>query len=146
MTSPPSLFKMNSCLVPLNPGVRVSRVIASSSKSDHFDIKAEVCCSPLHAEENVMGEWPCERLVQPQDNAEPPRRSGQCIPLWVCSVKAEWPYAWPRGIAFVRENLFHGHTWATDHSWVCHTGMKHRSSWYQVTWPKLISYFQDAKY
>lgn len=45
MTSAPPPSKQHSCSVPLHPGVCVSRVIASSSKPDHFDIKAEVCCS-----------------------------------------------------------------------------------------------------
>lgn len=71
--------------------------IASSSEPNHADIKAEVCCFPLHAEdEDVMGEWPLERLVKPQDEAEPPERSGQCIPPWLCTVKAEWPDAQSR--------------------------------------------------
>lgn len=96
--TPQSIYaQRHSCLVPLHPGVCVSRVIASSSEPNHFDIKAEVCCFPLHAEdEDVMGEWPLERLVKPQDKAEPPDRSGQCIPLWLCTVKAEWPDAWSR--------------------------------------------------
>lgn len=45
MTSAPPSSKQHSCLVPLHPGVCVSRAVASSSKPDHFDIKEEVCCS-----------------------------------------------------------------------------------------------------
>lgn len=45
MTSAPPLPTQHSYLVPLHPGVCASRVIASSSKPVHFDIKAEVCCS-----------------------------------------------------------------------------------------------------
>lgn len=46
---------------------------------------------PLHLKENVMEEWPYERLVQPQDDGKPPETSGQRIPLSQ-QCKEEWFY------------------------------------------------------
>lgn len=92
VTSAPPPSKLHSSLVPLHPGVCVSRDIASSSKPDHFDIKAKGVLFSLHDdEENAAGEWPCERPVKPQDDVKSPERNGQCIPVCLhCESWVSW--------------------------------------------------------
>lgn len=89
----PPLSRLHSSLVPLHPGVCVSRDIASSSKPDHFDIKAKACCSLSTMRRMSWENDPVRGWSSPRTTWSHLRGAVSAFPC-VCTVKAEWPGAW----------------------------------------------------
>lgn len=126
MTRAPLPSQLHSSLVPLHPGVCVSRDTASSPKADHSDIKAKACCS-LYAmrrmswENDPVSGWSSPRTTRSH------LRGAVSAFLCVCTVKAEWPGAWSeKAVTCLRANSFHRYLWAPDRGWVCHSGEKNK--------------------